>query len=81
MDKYKALGLSSWNSSHKNRPLKANNERKTKVLTALISPIPDCHKEPALLDNDLRSPTKYRIMKTKITDEICQKKLCTRQFK
>ena len=64
MDKYKALGLSSWNSSHKNRPLKGNNERKTKVRTALISPIPDCHKEPALLDNDLRSPTKYRIMKT-----------------
>ena len=64
MDKYKALGLSSRNSSHKNRPLKANNEHKTKVRTPLISPIADCHKEPALLDDHLRSPTKYRIMKT-----------------
>ena len=53
MDKYKALGLSSWNSGHKNRPLKAKNERKTKdhVRTPLISPTPDCHKEPARLDN------------------------------
>ena len=47
MDKYKALGFSSWNSSHKNGPLKANNERKTKVCPPLISPIADCHKEPA----------------------------------
>ena len=60
MDKYKALWLSSWNSGHKNQPLKANNERKTKdhVCTTLISPIPDCHKEPAPLDNHLRSTRK-----------------------
>ena len=56
MDKNKALGLSSWNSGHENRLLKANNERKTKdhVRTPL-SPIPDCHKEPVRLDDHLRS--------------------------
>ena len=57
--KNKALRMSSWNSGHKNRPLKANNECKTKdhVLTPLISPIPipDYHKEPVRLDNYLRS--------------------------
>ena len=60
MDKYKTLGLSRWNSGHKNRPLKVNNERKTKdhARTPLISPIRDCHKEPAPLDNHLRSTGK-----------------------
>ena len=60
MDKYKALRLSSWNSGHKNRPLIVNNERKTKddVRTPLISQIRDCHKEPAHLDNHLRSTLK-----------------------
>ena len=55
MDKYKAFWLSRWNSGHKNRPLKANNECKTKdhPRTPLISPIRDCHKEPAPLDNHL----------------------------
>ena len=48
MDQNKALWISSWSSGHKNRPLKANNEHKTKdhVRTPLISLIPDCHKEP-----------------------------------
>ena len=60
MDKNKTLRISSWNSGHKNRPLKANNDRKTKehVCTPLISPIPDCHKEPVSLDNHLRSTHK-----------------------
>ena len=60
MDKNKALGLSSWNSGHENRLLKANNERKTKyhVHTPLISPIPDCHKEPVRLDDHLQSSRK-----------------------
>ena len=53
MGKNKALQLSSWNNGCKNRPLKANNERKTKDhdLTSLISPIPGCHKEPVRQDN------------------------------
>ena len=54
--------MSSWNSGHKNRSLKANNERKTKdhICTPIISPIPipDCHKEPVRLDNHLRSTHK-----------------------
>ena len=60
MDKYKALRLSSWNSGHKNRPLKANIEGKTKdyIRTPLMPSIPGCHKEPAHLDNHLRSTHK-----------------------
>ena len=56
MDKNKTLGLSSWNSGHENRPLKANNERKTKdhARAQLISPIPYCDKELARLDDHLR---------------------------
>ena len=54
--------MSSWNTGQKSRPLKANNERKTKdyVRTPLISaiPIPDCHKEPVRLDNHSRSTSK-----------------------
>ena len=57
-----ALGLCNDTNLHKNRPIKPENERKTKrrVYKPSVCPIPGCYKTGARLNNHLRATHKIK---------------------
>ena len=57
-----ALGLCNGTNLHKNRPIKPENEPKTKrrVCKSIVCPIPDCYKTVARLNNHLRATHKIK---------------------
>ena len=57
-----ALGLCNDTNLHKNRPIKPENEPKTKrrVCKSIVCPIPDCYKTVARLNNHLRATHKIK---------------------